>query len=481
MNTKLTIAIVDNRDTKTAVLDDNGNVARKTASNIEDTRINSIYNVIVDFAKGDIKSNIACNTPKTFDHLTDYVSIYRLCLDTNIDWMFVLSIPKWNYMGSVIIGIVSSLLGALIIVSVSISLSVLVSIKIVKPFNNLIEQFEAVSHMDLENVNVQPSTFSEVRTLQKHFLEMTNTIKMYRAFLPPHLLAQLDQKGMGSSEENGTKPNELPSISSSFKSNSQVKESFRTNHTENSSKSSKYSSINADMFSLFLEKKKVSISNIMIDNFSKVLNSIHSPHDTIHMLTDFFDQITTICRTHGGLLGSFENDSITISFNTTSAQSKHQEKAVVATRMILEKLSSIKEKKWLSSNNRFAKKIDKHLIDDLEIRAAICLQECVCGNVGTNDSKNYTLISNAKSNLETMLRRAREFDLKLVSSHSIQKAIESQYHTRFVGYVKMIEDQNYSSVVEYSESLHINGIEDHSKMEKIFEIGDSTQGNADGK
>lgn len=129
---------------------------RKTILTLNDSRTLDVASFVFAHAHENI-SNFECNQIQTFENSFDYISVYRMCTETNLDWIFVMAIPKWNYLGSIVIGVVASIGGALMIIFLSILLSIAISMKIVKPFYNLIDQFTAISRMDSKELTLNPA------------------------------------------------------------------------------------------------------------------------------------------------------------------------------------------------------------------------------------------------------------------------------------------------------------------------------------
>ncbi|KAF0973029.1 hypothetical protein FDP41_008693 [Naegleria fowleri] len=475
------VVAIDDPTIKVAIPLSDDTVERKTIKTLNEDRTREVVNFVFAHAQDNI-SNIECNQIQTFEDGFDYISLYRMCTETKIDWLFVMAIPKWNYLGTIVIGVVSSLCGAILIVLLSIFLSIAISMKIVKPFYNLIDQFTAISRMDLEGIEVKPSKFYEVRELQKQFLDMTHMIKLYRAFIPTHLLQQLDKKNAEEepfttsdhhhhqTENNKKQQQQQQQLSthSSTKSSVSSVSLSSSRSTQNTSVQKQHHSRNPlNMFSLYLEKKKVTLLHMVFDGFSDVLSRMENPNDCIHMLSDVFDQVHTISKITGGLLGHFENDSFMMSFNSSIQHANHQEKGVLASKLLLERIESLKTKKWLShmKNDELLT-----LIEALKIRIALTQQECLVGNVGTRDLKTFSIISSAKYNLEAMVKKAHQLDISIIVSEGIQHKTHCQYHSRYVGDIHLVSDHEYSS-------MHLGRSE--NIPQKLYEIGDSTNQEAD--
>ncbi|EFC48686.1 predicted protein [Naegleria gruberi] len=456
----------DNSNARVAVVNSDGSVTRQTYLKIDnDERVSSIAKVLAS-ELGTELDTIGCGNKSLITSATDYISVYRLCTDTDVDWLFVLAVPQWNYISSIVIAVVCATLGACIIISAGVITSVIISVKLVKPFYNLIDLFESVSHMDLDNLVINDSKFTEVKHLQNHFKTMTDRIKLYRAFIPSHLLSQLDQGGDQVDAKKKAHENDSISMASSHKSSQRSsrldskQSSLSRSHASSSHR--RYSN-DLDIFSLHLDRKKLSIVAIHIEGLNRLFSEI-SAGDCVDLLKDFFDHLGLVCRTSNGYLGNFENDLISISFNASSNQSKHSEKAAAACVQLMEKLNTTKSKKW---PNQFKKK--PHLIEIVTFRFAICVQESLCGNLGSNDFKNFTVISSAKFNLESMLDVASKLNLNIVLSDRVFANLEEHYQMRYVYTKELIPDSHYSSpFIQHKENERAQIEPTH-----IYELGES--------
>src|SRR3989338_4015349 len=119
------------------------------------------------------------------------ISVYRYCTQQNIDWIFAVAIPRWNFIGNMVIAIIVGLITAGLIIVGGTVLGFFSGHRIEKPFLNLIDLFDSLSRMELD-LDIHPSSFTEISTLQRGFLQMVTKIRQYRAFIPSHLLSQID-------------------------------------------------------------------------------------------------------------------------------------------------------------------------------------------------------------------------------------------------------------------------------------------------
>ena len=483
------------------------NIKRVEYLQLTNPRFSPITTEMVARGMTNLKTVIPkCNSRALFDFNDDYVSMYRLCTESKLDWMskllilssisnifaVIFAVPKWNYIRSIIISFIASVGGAIIIMSIGLIVSVLVSMKIVKPFYNLIELFESVAHMDLDDLNILSSSFTEVKHLQGQFTQMVGRIKLYRAFIPAHLLSQLEHRNENALEP-GDKQKSVSTIrpdksnrgfgekqqsshfsfSKSDHSSSYHSHSHNTSSMKNTSSRRKKYSQNVDMFSLHLVKKKITILCCHLEGLSELLKMSDTTIGSdiiVRMLSDVFDHVNALCRTSGGHVGAFENDCITISYNASSNQDKHQEKAAQGCLFLIEKLNTTKQGKWpsvLGSSHQ-----TKEIMSLLNFRFAILYNEVCCGNIGTNEMKNFAIISSARTNFEIMLETTKRLGLSVVITERLQKAIKGSFNTRLVDEKSLLHEEVYTSPI----LSDINGNNEYEEM-RIYELGENIANN----
>ncbi|KAG2394285.1 hypothetical protein C9374_004049 [Naegleria lovaniensis] len=456
----------DNPEAKVAKFNPDGSLIRQTYQKIDNDPVaaqvaSNLYSVL-----GTNIKQIPCNTGDSYSFSGETISVYRLCTNTSIDWLMVLSVPKWNYIGSFVIGAMVALVGVVLLTVLGFSVAALISVKMTKPFHQLIEYFESVAHMDLDHLNISESKFSEVKLLQKHFLNMIARIKLYRAFIPAHLLQQLDNNNnnnngnqdmnrnhteggddSASSDRHGSKSSFMHESGRSLMNGTERNlshlssaNSRKSHQNHHHSHKKKYNN-GVDMFSLYLERKTITLVSVHIQGFDNLLREI-SPTECVELLKDCFDHLNGQSRALGGHLGNFENDCISIAFNASTCQQKHQEKAALICTVLKEKLQTIKEKKW--SNSHHLKK-KPYLLDEVKFIMAVCTQDSLCGNVGSNESKNFTVISSARFNLDQLIETAKRLEVSTVVTEKVFDSLESSYLLRYIDTKELQTDHSYSS------------------------------------
>ncbi|KAG2389173.1 hypothetical protein C9374_014573 [Naegleria lovaniensis] len=400
-------------------------------------------------------NNITCNEIRFLTFTNRLTSVYRMCTVTGLDWIIMFSVPQWNYIGGMITAIIIALGISCLIAVIGILSGVFYSAIMVRPFNNLIQLFEHVADMNLESLDIKKSKFREVVQLQDHFLFMVQRIKQYRAFIPSHLLHQL--------EKNNTieDPEDISVIKESEASQRKEELSSRVSRSTFSSKLA-----TSSMFKIGFEKRKISSLMVLLDGFNYWVKHINF-HDITHLLTDIFEVVQKACSNGGAHIGSFENETLLLSWNATEKVKDHEQQAVRVGWFLKEKLASLPTTKWAKKDIFDNQK----LLIKFTPRFAVCTQTCHCGNVGTRNSKTFTIVGSSSNNLQSMLRKARGLKLSMVITETTNEEVKAHYFTRYVGNKSMI-------VEDVVASPSIKKIKKTSKM-KIFEVLESSSVNMD--
>lgn len=360
----------------------------------------------------------------------------------------------------------SALTGTVLIMIVSAIVGIIVSYRIVRPFNNLIELFESVSHMDLDRLTVSKTYFSEVVKLQKNFLFMVNRIRSYKSFIPPHLISQIENGGMEIPEAED--PSTSRQQSEGYNSNNSLSSTGSLRKTTLAKSGKKKYIASKTMFSLHLEIRQVTIVTILMEGLNEMLNEANAK-EVVNLLSDVFLEISAAVKPKGGQLIGTDNDMFTISFNASTDLSKHEEKALLASQLLRDKLSKLKSIKW--KNLEYWKKHSSFL-DKVVFRTAILCQQSQTGNIGTSDSKTFTIIGSFKYNADALLEVAQRLDLEVVVTERLYSQFSHLYYMRFVDSVDLANDSMYTSPKFKEDNIYVGN---------VFEVGDLCETKADGK
>ncbi|KAG2388164.1 hypothetical protein C9374_001014 [Naegleria lovaniensis] len=410
--------------------------------------------------------NLQCNNRQVLTLTDQFILIHRLCNENGIDWMLVLSVPQWNYISNMVLAIIAAVISACIISLVSALMAVVVSLRIVKPFHQLIQSFEMVSNMQLEDWNLRKSQLTEVTQLQLHFTQMVKRIKLYRAFIPSHLLSQLESNEHGEEDnaldtKKDKKKGQQYKVKSDHDSNnfsfvknshaqvssvSQSQELSRKSSSSMASSSRRQSSQKTpiDRFSLYSEKRMVSGVMLHLDGLNEWWSCMNGI-EIVNLLSDVFEVMNQQARSLGAQMGSFDSDSQLIFFNAANDVKKHQEKALAFCDSLRSKLSQIKNHKWSSTHSNSHQHSLNSSLTKLNFRMAVTCQECICGNLGTRDFKSFQVIGSIQSNLDRMIQIANRLNIQIIISQQIEHHCSEKYQMRFIQFQDLLIDNYYAS------------------------------------
>ncbi|KAF0975662.1 hypothetical protein FDP41_004989 [Naegleria fowleri] len=463
-----------------AVWDQQGNQKRKTALDFDIPLVNDIGKFVYSELSQNL-SSVPCGVFLLKEYGDRYINMHRMCNSANIDWLFVFSVPKWNYIQTMIIAIIAASVSSVFIIGVGIALGIFASLRIVKPFQNLIYLFESVSNMDLDTVSNDPtdmSQFKEVYILQQHFHSMVRKIRKYRCFIPPHLLAQLDSLQSESGNESIRRSTTAESGNRLINGGVRVSMSQDAPSSNSSQCSRRASSsmkpVSKSLFRLGLEKRALTIVCIRFGGLDACMEAL-SDSELVPIMSDFFDVIQKVARLSGGQLGNFENNEMTISWNSTSDIPHHKEKGVTSTKQMMEKLTQLTSTKW--KNKECLTKRD--LLSAMNFKAAIVSQMCKSGNVGTQEIKSFSIVGSYLHNLELLLKHALKLNITIIASDLIHDRCSRDFQMRYVGTKKIYppEFSNSPLVVKCKDSSSSSNSHHTSSISllktNLYEIGES--------
>ncbi|KAG2393786.1 hypothetical protein C9374_003550 [Naegleria lovaniensis] len=435
-----------------SIWDSQGKETRKTALTFDSPLVNDIGRLVYSHFNNQLTA-LPCGNYTLLNYGVSFINIYRYCNPEGVDWLFVYSVPQWFYLENMIVAVIVALFSSLAIVVGGVALGVWFSMKMIQPIQNLVVLFASVSNMDLDSIDITSSSLSEVFLLQQHFKFMVNKMRQYRCFIPPHLLAQIE-----SSEP--TKPKQVKDSTQESSKNLRESNSISGTNTSAASSSNKVQDsqssgkrVTNSMFKLGLEKRKFTSSAIHFVGLDRALESLSSKEVTM-LLHDFFEVVQKTSSQSSSYLGNFEQNTVNISWNLTSDVSNHEEKSIAITSFILEKLQALPQTKWSKYENLQMKFI-----------AATVSQECVCGNIGTNQCKSFSVFGSYQFNLKKLIKHASKLQLSLVTTRNVSERIKHSRLVRFIGHKKLLPNEENIPFVSRKTS----------EKTEIYEVGESTE------
>lgn len=134
-------------------------------------------------------------------------------------------------------------------------------------------------------------------------------MKSYRAFIPQHLLAKLDNN------ESMTEP----SISSKFSS--------KKMDSDHAHSSSVHNPKNKFLFKLGVEQRQVVSAMIYFEGMEEISTNLKE-NELVNLFTNIFGVIQKFANTSNAMVGTLEKSSIIVSWNSYTSVQKPEEKAL---------------------------------------------------------------------------------------------------------------------------------------------------------
>ncbi|KAF0978729.1 hypothetical protein FDP41_002549 [Naegleria fowleri] len=424
----------------------NGN-ERKTSLNMHEIpRAVVISETLLQKLEGNFK-NLRCGEYMLVAHADELIASHRICLQEDIDWVIVFSVKQWTYISTLVITLIVALGFSFIILLFGIIFGILASLKFSQPIYRLIELVKSVGEMDFDNIPDTPEKlfFSEMQDLQTNFLDMIKRIKSYRAFIPTHILQELE--------------------SNNAKSQSMQQEDFKKTLVGLGRRLSsrklllqkKMVAPPKELFALGLEGRYVTQMCIFIQGFDSIVE-ICEHKDILVVLGEIYETLMNTTKSTSGQIGIFENNYITVSWNSTMHQPNHEQKGVSSGTKFFKKINSIKDTRWRSYE---LFRSNPKLYEDLRFRVTLATQLCQCGNIGTEEFKSHTIIGSIQKNVRTLIDVGIQYDIGILTTEDIFMICSTDYAMRYIDTADLAADMSVASS-KYAV-----------KQTKLFEVGES--------
>ncbi|MBF0243542.1 MAG: adenylate/guanylate cyclase domain-containing protein [Desulfamplus sp.] len=152
-----------------------------------------------------------------------------------------------------------------------------------------------------------------------------------------------------------------------------------------------------------------------------------SPSELVHLLNEYFTEMSDIIMDNGGIIDKFQGDSIMAEFGVPIPMNDHADRAVIAALEMLERLSELREI-WKNRGQQ-------HLI---YCRIGINTNNMIVGNIGSKKVFDYTVIGDAV-NLASRLEGANKHygTSLMISEFTHAQLTQGRFKTRILDYVKV--------------------------------------------
>ncbi|KAL9643364.1 hypothetical protein ABK040_014817 [Willaertia magna] len=256
---------------------------------------------------------------------------------------------------------------------------------------------------------------------------MVNRIKLYRAFIPTFLLSEL--------EDN-------------IKNDKQFDEKKLSND-DNKKKNNIVVPFNSSImqkFELGVERKDVTVLGIKISKFDTLLHELVLSN-LFNFISDIFQVVQKLEKTSKGQIGNLNNGILPLIFNGSITLQDHVLKAAKSAELLKKKLEEI-TKKW-----------KKDLFDNnYEFSLTIITESVVCGNLGTEESKSFTVLGSVYKNLNKILKVNEKYNIPLTLNERASNCCTDKFYIRPLTELKLKNDLNIfetTTIYELGDSNEI--------------------------
>jgi class 3 adenylate cyclase len=157
------------------------------------------------------------------------------------------------------------------------------------------------------------------------------------------------------------------------------------------------------------------------------------PEDTVHLLNEYFSEMTKLIFKHGGTIDKFMGDGILAFYGDPLECKDHAEKAV-RTAIEMKDVLKLLQSRWKDMNC------------ELHVTVGICTGYVTVGNIGSKERMEYTVIGN-HVNLAQRLQSDAQTSQILINQRTFSM-VKDTFETEIIQniYLKGIN----KSVVAYS-------------------------------
>jgi hypothetical protein len=360
------------------------------------------------------------------------VSVCRFSIRNGIDWIFVSAFIVNSYsniMAAIISAITfSAFLGVTLLIGGITGVFLLT-----QSLKKNIEYLQKIENMDLDFTFGKPSIFTELRKVQKTTKMARDKLLEYRSFLPRHIL-------------DCTEPPPIEKKISSKASNF-LKKYSTTSFQSASSGTAKF---NLGLNGIVATIMKVSIDTELFDDDEDLF---------IERFSEILDEVSKAVNSSGGIVTSFDYNSILCSWNTTRPSVNHAKRACTCALTIKRGMVRLK-KKW-----------DQKSYPPINTFICIASGYLKAGNIGCKSLKQYTFLGELKELVEMMPNINIQYDVSILISGETKSSVESYFLTRLVVNVKYPKIGNVISLYQLGEQIENTSDEWMYELEQKQKMG----------
>ena len=367
-----------------------------------------IVNVVNDILEKWGRLEDAMHAPAIYHRRGSMTVSYPVRL-SGMTLLLAISVPLTDVMGSANHASVVSL-ALTVVISVGLALIANIGLKVaLLPLDRLKEEMAHVAVMHLDRKHAKRSHLSEIRSMQESFSLMVVNLCEYRHYLPQSILHESSNLEQEQEQEEEQNSGDAASVGTcSVASNSASSEGGGVAPP-----------LGLNCIRGGLKYRDVTVLLTNIPGF--VSWAKDSPiHDIMQHHTLYLEKIIDVVQPCRGIVDEFIGDHIHVSFNTVVLCSQHHQRAAEC--MVI--ISNIK---W--QPHKQGKRIAPNI--------AAASGKALCGNMGCNLMKKYTILGGCASLVWTLERWGAAWNIPGLIDGSV--ASDAQYAFILRKVVKVVE------------------------------------------
>eukprot|EP00817_Percolomonadidae_sp_ATCC50343_P002840 CAMPEP_0117426484 /NCGR_PEP_ID=MMETSP0758-20121206/6585_1 /TAXON_ID=63605 /ORGANISM="Percolomonas cosmopolitus, Strain AE-1 (ATCC 50343)" /LENGTH=476 /DNA_ID=CAMNT_0005211673 /DNA_START=1058 /DNA_END=2485 /DNA_ORIENTATION=+ len=345
-----------------------------------------------------IKSNETAST-SIYNGVSKYLVDARLYEEPGMNLIIISTVPEWHFIGTTTtIGIVLSCISVVALI-LSLLLGLCASCIIYRPLKSFLRDLRGITDgLDLESITFDSRPFfTEFDELQSSFQYLVNKLKLYRTFLPDHILKQVDlveDDDIHEATGKSTKITDTISVASSG--------SIRTGYSSQQHSFSSYDSFlhdeNRRLMGLGISSDKASFIAI------KLMYHQQNPALHVRILSELLNRIITIGNNRQANLEQFNKDFILLGFNTVKKVKNHVPSACIIALSIKQILGE------------FSK--------DLSFGIGLSTGNTYMGTIGSKTKRTWACMGTAVEHAVELSEHACQLNLDCLFDEHIKEAIK---------------------------------------------------------
>jgi class 3 adenylate cyclase len=308
-----------------------------------------------------------------------FVAVARVPIRiTGLIVQLILLMPEKDIIGDVVKSqnIAIGVSAAVVVVMAAASFAFIVAM--LRPLDDVAERMLRAATFEPETEPLSMSAMQEVRDLQTAYKQMSAELNRIRSFVPQSVLqgggGEASDDGEGSLIESLDQSRMSVEVAAEHTSDSRSHHSSRR-HSRSPRSVVSHSYVLRDRNAVALDcSVRPQIVSVLVANvecFERYSQS-KTRDEVVVIMASLVDRVVSEVRTRGGVLAFFHGDHFAATFNAVKPCGIHARQAAFA-----------------------ATHLTRPLAGELPLRAGVSTGKCLVGNVGSADSKNFSVMGPA--------------------------------------------------------------------------------------